>query len=139
MTAPLGSEGVRLHVVRDGAEGSVSSWTKLPAVPGSVACLVVGVGGRSIASGALSDLPMERVIAVGFGSATATCDDRQVYSEGSLDDDAEFWTVADVEKLAAADPDHDWRISFHAPLYSAVYQRQGDAAWVLVEKGQGFA
>ena len=110
---------------------------------------------------------MERVIAVGFGSATATCDDRQVYyarslddegtrvsttraslmfgegytvySEGSLDDDAEFWTVADVEKLAAADPDHDWRIAFHAPLYSAVYQRQGDAAWVLVEKGHGFA
>ena len=38
--------------------------------------------------------------------------------------------------------DVDWEIeviAFHAPLYSAVYQRQGDAAWVLVEKGHGFA
>jgi hypothetical protein len=41
--------------------------------------------------------------------------------------------------MAAADPDHDWRIYFYAPLYEAEYQRQGDGCWVLIKKGEGFA
>jgi len=48
------------------------------------------------------------------------------------------WTVAQAEKVAAADPDHDWRIVLYAPLHGEVYQRQ-DGRWVLVEKNDGFA
>jgi hypothetical protein len=47
--------------------------------------------------------------------------------------------LADIEAVAKITPDHDWRVHIDAPLYSATYQRQGKAEWVLVEKGQGFA
>ena len=104
---------------------------KLPAVEGSVACLTCGCGARS-------DLDMERHIAVGFGSAGYSRDGESLWDEqGQEFDDCP--TVADVEKLAVADPERDWRIYFFAPLYEAEYQRQGDGVWVLVRKGMGFA
>lgn len=103
---------------------------KLPAVEGSVACLTCGCGARS-------DLEMERHIAVGFGSAGYSMDGETLWQEGQEEED--YPTVADVEKMAMADPDHDWRIYFFAPLYEAEYQRQGDGVWVLVRSGDGFA
>jgi hypothetical protein len=48
-------------------------------------------------------------------------------------------TVAQAEELAAADPDHDWRIVLHGPLRGSTYQRHGEMQWMLVEKNQGFA
>lgn len=112
------------------------SWEKLPAVAGSISILHIGTNG-SHAIGALSDLAMERVIAVGFGSAGATRDGDSVYSES--DDEDAFCRVADIEEMAAKDPDHDWRIYFYAPLYEAEYQRHGAGQWVLIKKGEGFA
>jgi hypothetical protein len=44
-----------------------------------------------------------------------------------------------VERLAAADPDHDWRFRIEGPLSGAVYQRQGDKTWLAVERLDGFA
>ena len=110
------------------------SFEKLPPVEGSVACLTCN-------SGAHSDLNMDRIIAVGFGDAGYTKDGIGVWSESDAPSDSEedFHTVADVERLAAADPDHDWRIYFYSPMYEAEYQRQGEGAWVLVKKGEGFA
>lgn len=119
----------------------MSVWTKLPPVAaGGAVCLTCGCGAHET-------LPMDRHIAVGFGSAGFSRDDKGLWDENmceremrpeerALDD---FPTVAHVEALAVADPDHDWRIYFFAPLYEATYQRHGDAHWVLVEKGQGFA
>jgi hypothetical protein len=107
------------------------SFEKLPAVEGSVACLTCGCGARS-------DLAMDRHIGVGFGTAGYSKDGEALWDEMREDPD-DLPTVADVEKLAAADPDHDWRIYFFAPLYDAEYQRQGDGVWVLVKKGPGFA
>ena len=109
-----------------------TTFEKLPAVEGSVAYLTCGCGARS-------DLNPERAIAVGFGSAGYSKDGETLWEEGMAGEEEEFQTVADVEALAAADPDHDWRIFFFAPLYEAEYQRQGDGAWVLVRKGMGFA
>ena len=103
---------------------------KLPAVEGSLSCLTCGAGARS-------DFEMSRMIAVGFGSAGYSRDGGELWSEQSVDDEPP--TVGDVERAAAADPDHDWRIYFFAPLYEAEYQRQGDGIWVLVRKGEGFA
>jgi hypothetical protein len=80
---------------------------------------------------------MERSIAVGFGSAGYSRDGEILWQEGHEEED--FPKVADVEEMAAADPEHDWRIYFFAPLYEAEYQRQGDGVWVLVRSGDGFA
>jgi hypothetical protein len=108
-------------------------WEKLPPVnAGAVAC-------RNCGCGAHSDLEMDRVIAVGFGSAGYSRDGETLWSEDHAMDESEYPTVAHVEELAKADPDHDWRIFFYAPLYEAEYQRQWDKVWVLVRKGEGFA
>lgn len=109
-----------------------TAFEKLPAVEGSVVCLTCGCGARS-------DLNTERAIAVGFGSAGYSKDGETLWEEGMAGEEDDFPSVADVEALAAADPDHDWRIFFYAPLYEAEYQRQGDGVWVLVSNGQGFA
>lgn len=82
---------------------------------------------------------MDGWIAVGFGYAAVTRDGKEVYSEPNDGDEDKMWTGADAEKVAAADPDHDWRISKYAPLYDAVYQRHGEGQWVLIERGDGFA
>lgn len=54
-----------------------------------------------------------------------------IRKEGPEDED--YATCADMERKAALDPDHDWRISYYAPLYEAVYQRHGPEHWVLIE------
>jgi len=112
---------------------SETSFEKLPAVEGSVACLTCGCGARS-------DLEMDRIIAVGFGSAGYSRDGETLWDEQECNgeyDDAH--TVGYVESLAKQQPDHDWRIFFFAPLYEAEYQRHGDGVWVLIRKGMGFA
>lgn len=99
--------------------------------------------------------PADGLIAVGFGYAGVTRDGREVLREPDCpilyDDDGEmlpedqqppepeYPTGEDAEKLAAADPDHDWRIHIHAAMSDRTYQRQGPNNWVLVEQGEGFA
>lgn len=108
------------------------AWEKhKPIAAGGPACLCCGTP---------TDMfPMEGWIAVGFGSASVTRDGQEVYSEPYDGDEDKIWTGEDAEKAAAADPDHDWRISKYAPLYDAVYQRHGEKQWVLIERGLGFA
>ena len=110
----------------------MSEWTKLPPIEGSVACLTCGCGANT-------DLHMGREIAVGFGNAGYSKDRETLWEENQEPDAEEYPTVQSVESLAKGDPDHDWRIFFYAPLYEAVYQRQGDGVWILIQKGQGFA
>ena len=83
-----------------------------------------------------SHLCRENLIAVGFGFAALTRDGETIFQEDSSDD---FHTVGEAEDLAAADPDHDWRIVLHGPLRGSTYQRQGEMAWLLIEKNEGFA
>lgn len=82
-----------------------------------------------------------RVIGVGFGLGALTKDDAIVWAEETqlvqFDDDV--LTGADAEKIAAGDPDHDWRIVIDGPIVKYVYQRHGTGRWVLIEKGDGFA
>ena len=107
------------------------TWEKLKAIEG-------GHGGCLNCGYQHDILPMDAVIAVGFGSAYLTKDGRFVYDELEVEDD-NYMTVEQAEALAAADPDHDWRIALVAPLSERHYQRQGDKHWVLYEKGPGFA
>jgi hypothetical protein len=109
-----------------------TSWQKLQALPGkSNPCLNCPP--------IRATRHMESVIAVGFGSACVTCDNRAVYTEPRESEDAEYWTTQDAEDAAMADPGHDWRIVMFGPLHGEEYQRHGPGEWVLVESNEGFA
>ena len=108
-----------------------SAWIKPAIEGGTKGCLCCGA--------MHSLLSLDAAIAVGFGSAHCTKDGATIYDEQETPEGEDYATCGDMEKLAAEDPDHDWRISYFAPLYDAVYQRQGYNHWVLIEKGQGFA
>lgn len=109
-------------------------YDKLPAVEGSIACLTCGCGSHDT-------LTLDRAIGVGFGSAGYSRDGVTLWEESmrSPDDESDYPTAQQVEDMAKADPDHDWRIFYYAPLYESEYQRQGDGHWVLIRKGMGFA
>lgn len=110
----------------------MSGWEKKPAIKSEgYACLCCGTP--------TSMFPMDAWIAVGFGGAGVTKDGIDVWSENQMADTDEIWTGEKAEEAAAADPDHDWRIYKHAPLYDAVYQRHAPGQWVLIERGMGFA
>lgn len=84
-------------------------------------------------------LSMDCRIGVGFGHAGYSRDGEEVWRESRKDEWHDLPTVADVEAIAASDPDHDWRIFFFGPLSEAVFQRQGDGVWVKIKRGIGFA
>jgi hypothetical protein len=136
-------------------------WTKLPAWTGTVhlGCLTC----TPVPDNA-SLCQLDRPLALGFGVVTVTKDgtclyDQQewMHSQGHLDplgmtddeldaalaadgeDLVEYPTLATYEARATADPDHDWRVHFFAPLHEEEYQRQGPEAWVLIRSGEGFA
>lgn len=87
----------------------------------------------------LGQLCKESRIAVGFGCAALTKDGEYVWSESPDMEWDDCMTVEQAEELAAADPNHDWRILLHGPLRGRVYQRHGEMQWMLIEKNQGFA
>lgn len=101
------------------------TFTKLPAIDPIVHCLNCPPRPQTIA--------LDALVHPGFGGAQVS---RGEDWGRELDEDA---TVQDAEEIAAGDPDHDWRLTINAPLYDAVYQRQGEGVWVLVERGEGFA
>src|SRR5665648_1155617 len=49
-------------------------------------------------------LPMDKLIAVGFGIATVTKDEEVIYDENS---GCELWMTLEAEDFAKEDPDHD--------------------------------
>lgn len=95
-----------------------------------------GPGGCPCCGSAHEVLPMDAVLAVGFGVTTVEKNGEVVYSEGKKKD---YWSAQDAENLAVQDPDNDWRIHFNGPLSDRHYQRQGEGHWVLYERGMGFA
>ena len=113
-----------------------TNWTKEP-YKGQVhhGCLNCG-GTHDVA-------PMDMLIAVGFGDACATKDGQAVYDEmsvmhgsGNFDDLA---TLQQIEDMAIADPDHDWRVVLDGPLRGRTYQRHDAGHWVLIDSNEGFA
>lgn len=113
----------------------MGSWTKLPAIPGKVVgCLCCG-GNKGV-------YPLDDIFAVGFGDAGITRDGEPVWTEMDDGREADFEdlpTLRRFEALAAADPDHDWRLYRHGPLKGGEWQRHGDGAWVLIAEDEGFA
>jgi len=106
-----------------------TTWEKLPAIEAKHGgCL--NCGPRP------SHFPSDGLIAVGFGYAALHRDGEPVYTEPSGDD---YMTGAQAEAMAAADPDHDWRIVLQGPLSGRTYQRHDAGQWALVEQDMGFA
>jgi hypothetical protein len=108
-------------------------YEKLPAIEG-------GSGGCLCCGYQYQHLPLDSLIAVGFGYATVTKNGEEVYNEMDvMHDEDKLWTVQDAESIALKDTDNDWRIHLEAPMSERHYQRQSDGLWVLYKKGQGFA
>jgi hypothetical protein len=83
--------------------------------------------------------PMDTIVAVGFGSAEIMRDGDVVYAENPHAKGLHFRRLRSFERMAAKDPDHDWRLILDAPLRSRTYQRHGEKKWVLIASGLGFA
>jgi hypothetical protein len=111
------------------------AWEKLKPLEGKeikIGCLCCSTAART----ARMNMP----ICVGFGSAFVTKDGVEVYDgEAALRDENEPLTVRDIEAMAKADPDHDWRIVKYGPMHGETYQRHCDETWVCVESNEGFA
>jgi len=112
------------------------TWKKLKPIkePQFKGCLICGTVNPR--------LRMSTQLEVGFGDVCIYKDGMQVFSSYDHRNEKTGWceeTANVAEDMACKDEDHDWRIKFDAPLYSAVYQRQGKNNWLLVEKGDGFA
>jgi len=107
------------------------AFTKLPALKGGPAgCLNCGYNHGV--------LPLDTVLAAGFGSCNVTKGDNFVYNE-SPHSKEEPPTLAKFEEMAALDPDHDWQVHFYLPLRETSHQRHAPKQWVLVREGEGFA
>ncbi len=111
------------------------SWTKLPPLEQKdihVGCLCC--------SSAAQVAHLEMGIAVGFGAAYVLKDGVEFYDgEADYQDGKEPKTVAEIEAIAALDPDHDWQIVKHGPLHGETFQRHDKDRWVCVESNMGFA
>jgi len=83
-------------------------------------------------------LALDAQIAVGAGYAALTRDGVPVYEtecfalEGA-------WSVRDAERLAAAEPDRDWRIHLVALRDARHYRRRRDGRWRLYQRGYGLS
>ena len=84
-------------------------------------------------------LEMKRAICVGFGAAVVKMDDEVIYEENPRADFTDIPIAQTFEDMAKKEPNHDWRIWFHAPLHEEEYQRQDDGKWVMISSGPGFA
>ena len=85
-------------------------------------------------------LPLDAVLAVGFGWVVVTRDEEVVWSG-----DDEGMLLEAFESIAATTPLAVWRVRFIGPLSGSTYERvKCDASascvgWKLIKKDQGFA
>src|SRR5215470_8223877 len=83
-------------------------------------------------------LAPETTISVGIGYAALTRDGETVYEEAHAGESAPM-TVAQAEKLAQRESDHDWRIHLVAQLEDRHYRREAAGRWVIYERGYGLS
>lgn len=76
--------------------------------------------------------PMGLVVCSTDGRAYATRDGEVVYDgTDAVNQGRRPFLLKDIERIAQADPNHDWRIHFDLPGYSHAYQRQ-NGNWVRI-------
>ena len=114
-------------------------YEKLPPIKGGVqGCLNCGF--------VPDTLPMDAVIAVGFGYAAVTKNGKEVYDENEIPqekwDNAKeyeevFWTTQDAERPPLFEPDADWRIHLVGPLSERHFSGRA-GLWYCIRRGKGF-
>lgn len=110
----------------------MKEYKKLPAIEGGLSgCLNCGYPE--------DELSLDTRLYSGFGGWDITKDGTHFFSESNDKEYDESKPLKDIECLAKLEPKCDWRANLNLPLRNAVYQRQGEGKWVLVEQGQGFA
>lgn len=82
----------------------------------------------------MKPLELDLPIAVGLGDSFLQRDGETIIDCEMLDS-----TLGDCEKIAAVQPDHDWRIVRYGPLHGETFQRHGQELWVCIESNEGFA
>jgi hypothetical protein len=79
---------------------------------------------------------MDMLVSVGFGRAVVEKDGVVIYDDNKV---RVSKMVEHFERMAAKDPDHDWRIIKHGPMHGETFQRHGKENWVCIESNKGFA
>jgi hypothetical protein len=118
----------------------MAKWKKVPPYKGSIH------QGCFNCPPVIEKADLKMIIAVGFGKPEVTKDGEVIYSEPleweidkGIKSEKDIKTLAEIEKEAQKDPDHDYRCILDAPLRSREYQRHGKNNWVLISSGRGFA
>jgi hypothetical protein len=83
-------------------------------------------------------LAPDALVAVGVGYAAVTCDGVPRY-EAEYGDLEHAMSVRDAETMAAAEPQHDWRIHLVGPLDERHYRRSADGRWKIYRRGYGLS
>lgn len=111
---------------------------KEPCLKPNIGCLNCG-GGEMVRKEDEIVCALDTRIYQGFGGWHITKDKELVFMADSDMEWEDFPTLMKFEKMARKEPNHDWRAVCQLPLRDAVYQRQGENRWVLIESGMGFA
>lgn len=84
-------------------------------------------------------LNLDALVAVGVGYAALTRDGEPVY-EAEYGELEHAMSVRDAERLAATEPEHDWRIHLVALRDERHYRRDADdGRWHLYQRGYGLS
>jgi hypothetical protein len=83
-------------------------------------------------------LAPDALVAVGIGYAAVTRDGVPLY-EAECGELEHAMSVRDAETLAAAEPEHDWRIHLVGPLDDRHYRRGADGRWMIYSRGYGLS
>ena len=85
-----------------------------------------------------STLAPDALVAVGVGYAAVTRDGVPRF-EAACGDVEHAISVRDAEAMAAAEPEHDWRIHLVGVLDERHYRRQADGRWRIYSRGYGLS
>lgn len=83
-------------------------------------------------------LAPEAIVAVGVGYAAVTRDGVPMY-EAQYGELEHAMSVREAERMAAAEPEHDWRIHLVGPLDERHYRRSADGRWTIYRRGYGLS
>ena len=83
--------------------------------------------------------PLTMTIAVGFGDARITFNDKTVYDGESDYQNGKKPKTLRTFELQARKKKGDWRFIHYGPMHGETFQRQGKNNWVCIESNRGFA
>jgi len=83
-------------------------------------------------------LAPDALVTVGVGYAAVTRDGIPMY-EAECGELEHAMSVREAESMAAAEPEHDWRIHLVGPLDERHYHRGADGRWTIYRRGYGLS